>query len=444
MWARHNQAWRLLIVKRWILLLVIIGLVVVGTAAYLAYQGVGQPETAAPIQPVTVPVTRGEVLQTVTAPGQLVGTNETVLSFLVGGRLTELNVRPGGVAKAGDVLARLDDEPFQQALTRAELELKQAEAEQQYQLAQLQLVGEGSQALVDQARAQFPSLTAAELQLQAAVEAEARAQNEYNKVLDRPWETADVVESYRLEWVAVQRQREIAEANLNQIRNEQWSVGEEVAARQSELDRVQTEAAHLEEKGVNSVLALAVDEAEAQLQATVLRAPFDGVVLDVMTRPGETMVAGQSLLLLTDPAAVEVRTTVIEEDLPLVEVGLAVELFFDAQPEVEVAGQVARIVPQRVPGEERPLYYVYLAVTDEMPVSVYPGMTADASIVIEARADVLRLPRALVQPGLDGTAVVEVWAQGQRQEREVVVGLRGDVYAEILNGLQEGDEVVAE
>lgn len=432
------------IVKRWILLVIVLGLGVVSTAAYFAYQNVQQPEPAAPVKPVTVVVTRGEVVQTVTAPGQLVGTGETVLSLPVGGRLVELNVRPGSVVKTGDVVARLDAQPFEQALVRAEMELAQAEAAQQYQLAQLQLAEAGSQALVDQARAQFPTVTAAELEAQAAAEAVARAEYEYQKALDRPWEPADVVEAYRQEVVAAQRRREIAEANLSEQRNRQWSAGEEVAARQSELERLQSEAGYLEANGVSPLLALAVEEAERELAAAVLHAPFDGVVQDVVVRAGETVAPGQSLIVLLDPAAVEVRTTIIEEDLPLVQVGLAAELYFDAQPDVAVSGEVARIVPQRVPGEERPLYHVYLALTGDVPQGVYPGMTADASIVIESRPDVLRLPRALLRPGADGTATVEVWANGQRVERTVSVGLRGDVYTEIVEGLQEGEAVVGE
>lgn len=64
--------------------------------------------------------------------------------------------------------------------------------------------------------------------------------------------------------------------------------------------------------------------------------------------------------------------------------------------------------------------------------------------MIESRPDVLRLPRALLRPGADGTAAVEVWANGQRVERSVSVGLRGDVYTEIVEGLQEGEAVVGE
>ena len=93
----------------------------------------------------------------------------------------------------------------------------------------------------------------------------------------------------------------------------------------------------------------------------MITAPFDGVVLDVFARPGEQLPAGANLVLLTNPAQGEVRTTVIEEDLSMVSIGQPAEIYFDARPDVVVNGQVSRIVPQRVAGEARPLYHVYLS-----------------------------------------------------------------------------------
>jgi HlyD family secretion protein len=145
---------------------------------------------------------------------------------------------------------------------------------------------------------------------------------------------------------------------------------------------------------------------------------------------------------VADTSILEVEATVIEEDLPLVQVGQAVELFFDALPEAQVQGHVIRIVPQRLPGD-RPLYPVYIAV-DDLPSDLVAGMTADSSIVVEARHDVLRLPRALVRARSDGTATVQVWTGTSSQERHIQVGLRGDSYIQVLEGLDVGDEVVAQ
>ncbi|MCP4514683.1 MAG: HlyD family efflux transporter periplasmic adaptor subunit, partial [Delftia sp.] len=172
-----------------------------------------------------------------------------------------------------------------------------------------------------------------------------------------------------------------------------------------------------------------------------LLAPFDGTVLEVNARPGETVAPGAELIVLTNPSAAEAVTTVIEEDLPLVQLDQAAELFFDAIPEAAVQGRVTRIVPQRLRGENRPLYPVYIS-PHKLPAGLLPGMTVDASIIVSQQTDVLRLPRALVRAGSGGTAQVEVWANGQAQKRAVQVGLRGDVYIEILDGLKEGELVV--
>jgi multidrug efflux pump subunit AcrA (membrane-fusion protein) len=71
-------------------------------------------------------------------------------------------------------------------------------------------------------------------------------------------------------------------------------------------------------------------------------------------------------------------------------------------------------------------------------------MSVDASIVVESRHGVLRLPRTLVRTRSDGTATVQVWTGTQSQERRVRTGLRGDAYVEILEGLDEGERVVAQ
>ena len=431
--------------KRWMIVLAAVAaLTVIGGAGYWGYL---TQQTAVPTQPttpVTIAVTQGDVQRTVTAPGQLVGTRQQMLGMDVDGRLIELNVRPGTAVFAGDLIAKIDPSPYQTALTLAQIELTQAQEALAQQLAEAELAAANSEALVGSAQAQFPLLTAAEVNLQLAREAEARAENEYNKALDRSWEPAEVVEAYRLELQFAQANRQIAEAEYNSVLNQRWAVGQQVEAQQTELDRANLSVDFLQNTGVDALLETAVSQAEANLAATVLVAPFDGVVLEVFVTPGEAVSAGTNLVLLADPSQGEVRTTVIEEDLADVEIGQPAELFFDARPDLAVQGTVARLVPQRVLGEARPLYHVYITLDEPLPEDVFPGMTVDASIIVAEELDTVRLPRTLIRPRSDGTAVVQLWQNGQRVEREVVVGLRGDVFMAIQSGLQPGDEVVGE
>jgi RND family efflux transporter MFP subunit len=373
-----------------------------------------------------------------------VGTQQQMLGLDVDGRLIELNVRPGTAVAAGDIIARIDPTPYQNALDIAQIELAKAQDALAQQLAEAELTAVNSEAQVGAAQAQFPQLTAAEVNLQLAREAEARAENEYNKALDRHWEPAEVVEAYRLEWQHMVANRQIAESEYNAVLNQRWAVGQQVEAQQTEVDRAKLTVDYLRDSGVDPLLVTAVSQAEANLAATVLTAPFDGVVLDVFVAAGEAVGAGTNLVLLADPSLGEVRTTVIEEDLADVQIGQPAELFFDARPDLAVQGTVARLVPQRVIGEARPLYHVYITIDEQLPDGVFPGMTVDASIIVAEELDTVRLPRTLLRPRSDGTAVVELWQNGQRVEQEVVVGLRGDVFMAIESGLQPGDEVVGE
>jgi len=110
---------------------------------------------------------------------------------------------------------------------------------------------------------------------------------------------------------------------------------------------------------------------------------------------------------------------------------------------VAIQGRVTHIVPRRESGSDRPLYPVYIT-PDELPEGLVLGMTVDASIITAGRLDVLRLPRTLVRARPDGTAEVKVWVDGAAETRTVQVGLRGDVYVEIVDGLHEGQAVVGQ
>jgi multidrug efflux pump subunit AcrA (membrane-fusion protein) len=430
--------------KAFLLVTSAMALSVIVAAGYWGQQNSQRPIESQIINPATVPVSSGLVQQTVTAPGQFIGTAEKVLGTDVSGRLIELNVRPGSRVKAGEVLAKLDPKRYEQALADARLELERAESEYAQTLADAALRSQNSEALVGNAQAQFPSQTAAEVNLQAAIEAEQRADVEYDKALNRPWDPPEVTESYRLELERAKRQRQISQAEYDQVLNLRWAASQQVTALQTDLERANLAAQYLENSGVDPSLTRAVERAEKDLAATTLLAPFDGVILAVNARNGEFNSAGTDLMLLSDPAAGEVRTTVIEEDLSLVKIGQAAEIYFDARPDLAVQGKVNRIVPQRVVGEARSLYHVYIELNESVPEGVFSGMTADASIVIEELTKTLRLPRALVSARSDGTATVEIWQAGQNEQKEIEVGLRGDVYIAVLNGLEEGDEVVAE
>ena len=86
-----------------------------------------------PPPPATVPVTRGVVLATVSATGNVNADTQLALDFNTGGRLTDLYVKEGDHVRRGQPLARIDDGPARDSLSQAQSDL----GTQQGTLAQL-------------------------------------------------------------------------------------------------------------------------------------------------------------------------------------------------------------------------------------------------------------------------------------------------------------------
>ena len=114
--------------RRWIVAGVLLAVAVIGGAGYLGMRQASGAQMEAVTAPPTVPVGRGEVQESVTAPGHLVAARQATLSMAAGGRLAELNVHAGDHVRAGQVLARLDDTDLALQLQNAQANLRMAQA----------------------------------------------------------------------------------------------------------------------------------------------------------------------------------------------------------------------------------------------------------------------------------------------------------------------------
>jgi multidrug efflux pump subunit AcrA (membrane-fusion protein) len=456
-------------------MLVLIGLISVVGVGFLGYRSVQAQVEPTTESPPTVPVSRGDVQQTISAPGRFVSAKEIYLGMGVNGSLAEIYVKPGDSVEAGQYLAQLsNEEELIAAVEDARAELTAARmaldelidnaplvtAQAQLDLAnardELRIAAYKNWVLQEGHRASSETIAAAKAEVALAMEGVRNAERAFNAVAGLPEDNPSRANA-RLQLAEARQRRDQALAELN------WYLGHPTELQQAVLDaKLAVAEANLAlaeqtwehvKEGPDPVklaeLEARVSRAEAQLTnaeadlaGLELRAPFDGVIMEVNAKVGDTIAANSDFILLSDLSSLEVVVTVIEEDLPQVEVGQFVDLYFDARPDVEGIGEVERIVPKRLSGD-RPLYAVYISI-DELPDGLAPGMTVDASIIISRREGVLRLPKALVRARSNGIAKIEVWLKGLREERTVHVGLLGDSYVEILSGLSEGVQVIGE
>jgi HlyD family secretion protein len=170
-----------------------------------------------------------------------------------------------------------------------------------------------------------------------------------------------------------------------------------------------------------------------------LLAPSDGVVISRDAEPGSTVVAGQAVLRVIEPASLWVKVRLDQGRSAGLAAGLRAQIVLRSQPSKPLAGAVARVeaVSDSVT-EER----VALVAFDPLPAGVSVGELAEVTLALPATAPALLLPNASLQRHGEQTGVWRIDGGGL-QFAAVRVGqasLEGQV--QVLEGLQAGDEVV--
>jgi HlyD family secretion protein len=190
----------------------------------------------------------------------------------------------------------------------------------------------------------------------------------------------------------------------------------------------------------------AVALARAELEKTVLKAPFDGIVADVFIEEGEwTSPSPPALpippvLDLIDMRDIYVSAPMDEVDSARISVGQAARATVDSHPGQEFAAHVVEVAPyveDRL--EQNRTVEIEIELDDEgLASTLLPGTSADAEVILSAHEDVLRIPTSAL---LEGGRVL-LLQEGRLVERVLDLGLRNWDFTEVRSGLEPGARVV--
>jgi HlyD family secretion protein len=183
---------------------------------------------------------------------------------------------------------------------------------------------------------------------------------------------------------------------------------------------------------------IAVEQATLALRQAQIVAPFDGVITAVDAVVGQA--ASGAAVTIADLDNLEVVVDMSEVDVNQLRTGQQVEITLDALTDVTLQGTVTQIAPAGVLSSGVVNYpvTVSLAKTAE---GARTGMTANLSIIVDQRDDVLMVPNRAVRT-VNRQKVVTLWTNGQQIQTPVQTGLNNDTMTEITSGVNEGDVVV--
>ena len=355
-------------------------LVLLGALSFVALR-------TGPLAPIKVTVTTVE--QGTLSPAIFgIGTVEARRSWMVGptvaGRVLSVKVDVGDTVKAGQLLAEMDPVDLDQRLTALDASLARAGSAQAA------------------AQAQVADATARR--------ALALANNQRNQDLARQnFISAGALEVRVQELASATAAQQTAQANLTGAGQDQQRLKAERAALAQQRGNIR------------------------------LLAPADGVVTTRDAEAGSTVVAGQPVLRLMDPASLWVRLRVDQGRSAGLATGLPASIALRSQPRSALPGQVARIELLADAVTEERIAQVAFA---QPPVGVSVGEVAEVTLQLPATAQALLLPNASIQYQKGQTGVWQLKG-GQPEFVPVTLGVHSlDGQVQVLQGLSQGDEVV--
>ncbi len=386
-------------------------LIVLAIAAFYFWGG----NSSAP-QYLTAKVERGNLRNTVTATGALQAVTTVQVGSQASGTISALYADFNSTVKQGQVVAQLDPSVSKAQVDQARANVQQARASLQQAISGVA----GSRAGVSDAQAKMSAARSAVQNNQSGTSS-ARANL---AVLKAQLDDAKAFlnqQNYLLKsGVIAQRDYDLSntayqsalakynqgEAQLQQaILSEQSSASSGVQQSQAQVQQAQTQV-QSSQAGVQQAQAqvqqaeAALRLAEVNLAHTTITSPIDGVVVSRDVNVGQTVAASLSaptlFTIAKDLTQMQVIANIDQADIGLVEQAKSVKFTVDAFPGKDFDGTIQQMRLNPVNVQNVVTYNVVIDVNNP-DQKLKPGMTANLTITIDERNNVLKVPNAALR-----------------------------------------------
>jgi len=413
--------------------------------------------------PQTAAVRKGSLEISTTGSGTLVAAAEKDVSFSVSGVVGAVYVKVGDQVKEGALLAELTDlEQLEADVASSKVALLTAQKELQdlYKNADVALAD--AYAVYVEAKNTYED---ADVSLKRKDYARCSQQmntlylEEYQKWIDR---VKNLEERYPDSDELIDARNELATAKANY----EYCIGftdQEILESEAdyEIAKANYNKAQAELEALQAANGIDPDElilaqaqvtsaelslriAEEALEGAALTAPFDGTIVAVKVNIGEE-VKNSAFITIADLSQLYLDIYLDETDMDMIGVGHKVYAVFDALPNVIFTGEVVQVNPKLVSSGQYNMVQGLVKLDNsalETGQNMPLGLSATVDVVAGSAENVLLVSVEALHEQEDGSYTVYVMNGETPEQREVEIGLKDYTYAEVLNGLRQG-EVVA-
>jgi len=383
--------------KNWILSLS--GVVAAGVLGYMLLSAPTADVSLAKESLKVHTVSKGDLVRDIITTGKIIAANAPQVYSPEQGYVM-LNVMPGDFIKAGDTIAVVDSPELQSTLKQEQLVL----ASLQSDLARQELDVRRQTLLLNK------QADLAKVELDAAMREDKRA--------------ALSIENHLISQIDFEKaQDDLARARVTH----KHAMGEIALA----ADTLAFELKTSEDKVARQ--ALIVKELERQLANLRIRASVSGIVGNVLIQPNALVAKNELLMTLVDLSAYEAQLNVAESYAGELGIGMDVELTMGRET---VLGKLVSISPEVV---ERQVT-ARVRFPENSVQSIRQNQQVSARILLENKSDVLKVARGSFLQSGGHTAYI---VRGDIAEKVAIqIGATSMREVEILEGLQEGDQII--
>jgi len=366
-----------------------------------------------PFPTLTTRVERGSVYLEVSATGVVkpqVGAQVKV-GARVSGKVEKLFVTQGDKVKAGQLIAIIEHKDLK-------AEVEKAKANYQEVLANLEKIKKVYPSKILAQRKKVESVKSELVQIERELQ---RNRSLYNEGLISKTELERLERDYEVKKLLYEYEK----ANLESLISEY--------ERELESAKARLEAAKN-----------ALEEAKVRLSYAFVYSPISGVVSEVTTQQGETVVAGlnaPTFITVIDLSRLQVECYVDETDIGKIAPGQEAYFTVDSYPDKKFRARVKTIYPGAIIKNNVVFYDVVLEILDPYENILRPEMTAHVTIFAGKKDNVLVVPSKAVKLDPQGNHYVMVKKGDKWEKRIVKVGWESRGKIEIIEGLKEGEEV---
>jgi len=250
----------------------------------------------------------------------------------------------------------------------------------------------------------------------------------------------------RAQRLQAEAQRQLAAITLSRqqaLAKTQFVSRQELDAAATDLEVKKAQIATIDAQLKRNQASLS--SAQTSLDYTRIIAPMAGEVTQITTLQGQTVIAAQqapNILTLADLSTMLVKAQISEADIIHIKPGQKAWFTVLGDPLVRYEGTIKDILPTPDKVNDAIFYNARFEVANPQGL-LRLEMTAQVHIQLAGVKDTLVIPLAALGESIgDNRYNVTVLRNGETKTREVTIGMRNDTQAQVLKGLEEGEEIV--